>query len=185
MFHEQHTCNFYINVIYYICTTLILEPGQNRKIAALTINRCVCFLFEGEKMNKYMEFAIKLAKIAFKKGDIPVGAVIIKNNKIISHAYNTKHKVNDPTAHAEILAIRKACKILKTTYLSDCTIYVTLEPCMMCSAAILQSHISEVVFCVKSPKFGYLNHICDKVKTTQLYDSKYEQLLKDFFIDKR
>ena len=87
---------------------------------------------------KYMELAISMAKKAFKKGEIPVGAVIVKNGKIIAKSYNTKEKNKDVTCHAEINAIKKACKKLKTWHLEECELYTTLEPCMMCTGAIIQ-----------------------------------------------
>ena len=147
----------------------------------------VCAFFVGDNMDKYMELALKLARKALKYGDIPVAAVIIENGKVISKAYNIKYKTKDVTAHAEIVAIRKACKKKKTTYLNDCVMYVTLEPCMMCSAAITQSHIKEVIYCLDSPKYGFFHNISGKngVKCTQMYNKEYEMLLKSFFKDKR
>ncbi len=165
-----------------------MESGQDWKIAALTINKCVCFLFVGDKMDdKYVKKIIKLSQKSLKYNDVPVGALIVENGKIISQAFNTKYKNSDVTAHAEMIAIRKACKRKKTTYLNDCILYVTLEPCMMCTAAILQSHIKEVIYCVKSPKYGYLLHdeFEKRVKISQKYNLEYENILKSFFKDKR
>ena len=163
-----------------------MEPGQDWKIAALTFNKCVCF-FVGEIMEEYMLKTIKLCDKALKNNDIPVGCMILKDNKIISKSYNKKYLLHDSTAHAEILAIRKACKKLKTTHLDECTLYVTLEPCMMCTAAIIQSHIKKVVYCLKSPKYGYLLKEANKnkIECTQMYNEEYEKKLKNFFIDKR
>ena len=87
-----------------------------------------------------------MARKAFKIKDVPVGAVIVENSKIIASAYNKKHLKNDPTAHAEMLAIRKACKKKKTTYLNNCTMYVTLEPCGMCTSAIMQGTAEIIVY---------------------------------------
>ena len=138
-------------------------------------------------MDEYMLKTIKLCDKALKNKDIPVACIIVKGNKIISKAYNKKYKNNDSTAHAEILAIRKACKKLRTTHLEECILYVSLEPCMMCTAAIVQSHIKKVVYCLESPKYGYLLKECkkNKIECTQMYDGKYENTLKNFFIDKR
>ena len=137
-------------------------------------------------VSNYMKKTLYLAKKAYKNDDIPVAAIIVKNNKIIASAYNRKFIDNDVTAHAEILAIRRACKKLKTTYLNDCELYVTLEPCMMCSSAIEQSHIKKVIYCLKSPKYGYLtDNLCNKIEVIQEYDSNYEILIKDFFKAKR
>lgn len=101
---------------------------------------------------KYYEEIIKLAKKAFKKGEVPVGAIIVKNNKIIAKAYNKIEKYKDATMHAEILAIKKASKKLKNWRLNDCEMYVTLEPCTMCSSAIELSRIKKVYYLVKRDK---------------------------------
>lgn len=93
----------------------------------------------------YLDEALKQAKIAYKKKEVPIGAVIVKNNKIIARAYNTREKSQNSINHAEILAINKACKKLKSWRLNDCTMYVTLEPCAMCAGAILNSRLSKVV----------------------------------------
>ena len=93
---------------------------------------------------EFMLRAIELAKSS--KGDVPVGAVIIKNGEIMAEAFNEREKNNDASAHAEIIAIRKAGEKLKNWRLQDCEIYVTLEPCPMCASAIIQSRISKVYF---------------------------------------
>ena len=86
----------------------------------------------------YMNIAIKEAKKAYKYEEVPVGAVIVKNNKIVSKAFNKKEKTKNVIKHAEIIAISKACKKLKNWRLDECELYVTMEPCMMCSGAIEQ-----------------------------------------------
>ena len=102
-------------------------------------------------MNEYyMNIAIKEAKKAYKYEEVPVGAVIVKNNKVIAKAFNKKEKTKNVTKHAEIIAISKACKKLKNWRLEDCIIYVTMEPCMMCSGAIEQSRIKKIVYGVKN-----------------------------------
>ncbi len=108
---------------------------------------------------KFMNIALNEAKKNILKKDIPVGAVIVKNGKIISFAHNKKEKNKISTYHAEILAIEKACKKLKSWYLNDCTLYVTLEPCMMCCGAIVQSRIKRVVYATENPKFGYVSSL--------------------------
>ena len=95
---------------------------------------------------KYMQIAIKEAKKAAKRGDVPVGAVIVYKNKIIAKAHNKKQLRKNSLKHAELLVINKACKKLKTWHLDECTIYVTLEPCMMCMGAILYEEFSKVVY---------------------------------------
>ena len=102
--------------------------------------------------NIYMKAAIKQAKIAYDKGDVPVGAIIVKDNKIIARAYNKKAITNDPINHAEIIAIKKACKLIGNWRLNGCTIYVTLEPCPMCMGAIEQARIDCIVFGAKREK---------------------------------
>lgn len=101
---------------------------------------------------KYSKEIIKLAKIAYKKGEVPVGAIITKNDKILARTYNKIETSKDATMHAEILAIKKASKKLKNWRLNDCEMYVTLEPCTMCSSAIELSRIKKVYYLVKRDK---------------------------------
>lgn len=137
-------------------------------------------------MDKKIDYILKLANKAYKNGDIPVGAAIYINDKLISSAYNKKYKDHDSTAHAEIIAIRKACKKLKTTHLDECTLYVTLEPCKMCTSAIEQSHIKTVVFCAKSPKYGnLLSNSNKKIQILEFENTNYINSLKSFFENKR
>lgn len=95
---------------------------------------------------QFMEKAIVLAKKAQKRDEVPVGAVIVKDGKVVAKAYNKREHLHDATAHAEILAIKKACKKLKDFRLLDCDMYVTLEPCMMCLGAIINARISNLYF---------------------------------------
>lgn len=140
-------------------------------------------------MNIYMMEALKEANKAYKEGDVPVGCVIVYNNKIIAKAHNKKEKTNDAVAHAEILAIKKACKKMKTWRLERCEIYITMEPCLMCSGAIIQSRINKVYYGIKNPSFGGSKYI-------KLYNKKIEfeenvmkdecqYLIKKFFEEKR
>ena len=111
-------------------------------------------------MNReFMEAALALAKQAGEKGEIPVGAVIVKDGEIISEAYNLRHTGKVATAHAELLAIEDACRKLGTWRLSGCTLYVTLEPCPMCAGAIINSRIDRVVYGVKDAKAGCLGSV--------------------------
>lgn len=98
------------------------------------------------EQEKYMKEAVKNAKKAFMLDEVPVGAIIVRNNEIIASTYNKKEKNKDSTAHAEILAIQEASKILQTPYLTDCDLYVTFEPCIMCTGAIINSRINKVIF---------------------------------------
>lgn len=99
-----------------------------------------------ESDREMMDIAISEARIALSEGEIPVGAVIVKNGQVIARARNTRETQNDPTGHAEINALRIAAKAIGTWRLSGCTIYVTLEPCCMCASAIMQARLARVVF---------------------------------------
>ena len=99
-----------------------------------------------EKHNKWMKLAIKEAKIAFSNRDMPIGAIIVQNNKIIAKGYNQVELLKDATAHAEMLAITSASSFIKDWRLIDCDIYITLEPCCMCDGAIVKSRIRNVFF---------------------------------------
>lgn len=122
---------------------------------------CVSFIL-GDNMEKYMLEALKEAQKSLKYDDVPVGAVIVENDKIISRGYNKKEKKKSAILHAEIIAINKACKKKKDWHLDNCTLYVTMEPCLMCCGAIIQSRIKKVVYGCKNEKFGHIESI-DKV----------------------
>lgn len=138
----------------------------------------------------YMDIALEEAKKAMELGEVPVGAVIIKDNKIISKAHNLKETLNDPTAHAEILAIQKATKALKNWRLSGCEMYVTLEPCPMCAGAILQSRISKLHIGTFDDKTGACGSVVNIVQNDNLnffldlkweYNKDCSDLLSSFF----
>ena len=101
-----------------------------------------------------MNEALKEAYKSFKKNETPIGAVVVYNNKIIAKAHNLRESKKDATYHAEILAIKKACKRLKSWRLEECDIYVTLEPCIMCAGAIIQSRIRTCYYGAKNDRFG-------------------------------
>ena len=103
---------------------------------------------------KFMKEALKQAQKAYDKLEVPVGAVIVKDGKIIARAYNQKEEKNDTTNHAEILAIKKASKKLESWRLLDCDMYVTLEPCSMCAGALIQSRIRKVYIGASDEKTG-------------------------------
>lgn len=135
----------------------------------------------------YMNIALNEAKKAYQLNEVPIGCIIVKNDKIISKSYNQKTLKNIPTYHAEILAINKACKKLNTWHLENCTLYTTVEPCMMCTGAIIQSRISRVVFGTSNEPFGYLTKIDNKkieVKTNVL-KKECTNILSNFFKEKR
>ena len=132
----------------------------------------------------FMKIAINEAKKALKHNEVPVGAVVVKNGKIISHAYNRREKTHDVTKHAEIIAISKACKKLKNWRLEDCTIYITMEPCMMCCGAIEQARISKVVYGVANENFGNIKNIHIK-NISQECEKECRKLVSEFFKNKR
>ena len=103
---------------------------------------------------EFMRIALSLAEEAAKEGEVPVGAIIVKDNEIIGKGFNRREKKLDVTSHAEIEAIKEAAAHLGSWRLSGCTLYVTLEPCLMCSGAILQSRLQRVVFGADDPKDG-------------------------------
>ena len=145
------------------------------------------------EQEEYMKIALIEAKKARKNEDVPVGAIVVRSNKIISKGYNKKEKNKNSILHAEIIAINKACKKLKTWRLDDCEIYITLEPCMMCTGAINQSRIKRVFYGSKNEKFGYIdqfdknkinsNHFPDVVGG--ILEIETTKLIKDFFKEKR
>ena len=144
-----------------------------------------------------MELAIKEARKAAQRDEIPVGAIIKETSgKIIAIESNKTIELCDPTAHAEIIAIRHACRERKQLYLSDCTMYVTLEPCIMCLAAIVNSRIEKLIYGLPSPKYGAFSSNYSTwqnmerfVKNTEVYGGFYQleisRIMKDFFKDKR
>lgn len=105
-----------------------------------------------------MKIALNEAKKSYKKNDVPVGAVIVLNNKIIAKAHNLKENKKNALYHAEVLAINKACKKLKRWRLDDCELYVTMEPCMMCTGAIIQSRIKKIYYSINNSDFGTLHY---------------------------
>lgn len=105
-------------------------------------------------MPDFMQAAMELARTAAQKGEVPIGAVIVRNGEIIASAHNLTETNSDPTAHAETLAIRSACEILKSPRLIDCDLYVTLEPCPMCAAAISFARIRRLYFGAADAKGG-------------------------------
>lgn len=150
---------------------------------------------EEKNKEKFMKEALKQAKKAYDKLEVPVGAVIVKDGKIIARAYNQKEEKNDTTNHAEILAIKKASKKLGSWRLIDCDMYVTLEPCSMCAGALIQSRIRKVYIGASDEKTGacgsVLNLLEDykfnhKVEIEKgVLQEECENILKDFFRELR
>jgi len=142
-------------------------------------------MYWSDTVEKYMEIAIKLAQKAAKKGEIPVGAIIVKNGKIITKAYNKKETKNDCTKHAEIIAIQKASRKLKNWRLLDCEMYITMEPCKMCAGAIEQSRISKIFYAVENSNFGNSTEIKNVEIIKGMCEKESKKLLKEFFKKKR
>lgn len=144
---------------------------------------------------KFMKEALKQAQKAYEKEEIPVGAVIVKNNKIISKAYNEKENKQDAIKHAEITAIQKASKKLKSWRLTGCEMYVTLEPCSMCAGALIQSRIKKVYIGTTDQKTGSCGSVLNLLEDYTfnhkveyeigIMQKECEELLKKFFKELR
>ena len=144
---------------------------------------------------KMMREALQLAQKDYEQEDVPVGALIVLEDKIIAQAFNQKEALQDPTAHAEILAIQKACRYLKNWHLDNASIYVTLEPCPMCAYAIIQARLKRVVFGAHDPKAGAAGSVVNLFQK-RLFNHDVEvignvlaeecgAMLKDFFKKRR
>ena len=138
----------------------------------------------------YMNIALKEALIAYNEDEIPIGAIIVHKDKIISRGYNQSQKLKDSTAHAEMIAITSAQNKIGSKYLNECELYVTLEPCMMCSGAIYLSKISRVVYALDDKEKGYLRLSNGKTNNNLIIESnilenKSKELLNSFFFKLR
>ena len=138
----------------------------------------------------YMREALKLAQRAFDEDEIPIGAIIVSHGKIIGKGYNLTERLNDVTAHAEMQAFTAAANFLGGKYLRDCTLYVTVEPCVMCAGASYWTQISRIVFGARDEKRGYstLNSkiVHPKTQITQgVLEDECATLMRDFFKAKR
>ena len=144
-----------------------------------------------QEQEKFMKEALKEAKKAYEKLEVPVGAVIVKNGKIIARAHNQKETKFDTTKHAEILAIQKASKKLKSWRLLDCDMYVTLEPCSMCAGAIINSRIRKVYIGSNDEKTGAVGSVLNLFTDYKfnhnvqfekgILDNECKKILQDFF----
>lgn len=144
---------------------------------------------------KFMIMALKEAQIAAEQGEIPIGAILVKNGQVIAKDHNRCIELNDPTAHAEILVLRKAGKILKNYRLNGSIIYVTAEPCSMCVSALIHGRVSGLVFGTLEPKTGaiksrlrllenrYFNHKVEVKKG--ILERECKEILKEFFKNRR
>lgn len=135
---------------------------------------------------KFMELAIKESLKAYEIEEIPIGAVVVLNGKVIGKGYNKKEKKKDGTMHAEIIAIRSACKKIKDWRLNKCSIYVTVEPCTMCLGAIIESRIENIYCGVKNKKYNETNQQILKFNNIKINfgvcEKAIKEILKKFFI---
>ena len=139
---------------------------------------------------KYMREALREAQAAAAEDEVPIGAVVVSRGRVIAKGHNMVEALNDPTAHAEMIAITAACEAVGGKYLTDCTLYVTVEPCPMCAAALGWSQISRIVYGAPDPKRGYtgfspsLLHPKTEV-TAGVLASKCSELVSGYFKGKR
>lgn len=139
----------------------------------------------------FMNEALKEARKAYNKEEIPVGAIIVKNGEIIARGHNQKEYKKDSTKHAEIIAINKACKKLEAWRLTNCEMYITLEPCAMCAGAIINSRIKKIYIGTMDPKTGACGSVLNLLKDftfnhnveieTEIVQQDCEKILKEFF----
>ncbi|WEK69001.1 MAG: nucleoside deaminase [Candidatus Chryseobacterium colombiense] len=137
----------------------------------------------------YMKMALQEAGIALEKDEVPIGCVIVSNSRVIARAHNLTETLNDVTAHAEMQAITSAANFLGGKYLKDCTLYVTLEPCVMCSGALSWSQISKVVIGARDEQRGFINKNLSLHPKTEIVTGVMEHecslIVKEFFKSKR
>src|SRR4030065_227646 len=144
---------------------------------------------------KYMRMALEEAKMAGQRGEIPVGAVLLKEDRVLTKDHNRCIELSDPTAHAEVLVLRRGGEILRNYRLNDTVMYVTAEPCAMCVSAMVHSRISRLIFGVPEPKFGAVeskfkllndNGLNHKVEVDRgILEKECAEILKDFFKERR
>ena len=144
-----------------------------------------------EQTYQFMYTALQEAEKALDNNEVPIGAIVVKDEKIIGKGFNQVEKLKDPTAHAEMIALTAAANHLNNWRLEDCSIYVTLEPCIMCTGALLASRVSDLYFAAFDPKFGAcgsLYNLAEDAKTnhklkvfTGIYADESRDLLKRFF----
>lgn len=143
---------------------------------------------------KFMKIAIKEAEKARAKDEVPIGAIIVKNGKVIARGYNLRESKQNSLKHAEIIAIDKACKKMGNFRLEECDLYVTVEPCLMCAGAIVQSRIRKVYFATRDEKYGAVTSVARAFDIKANHSVEFEEglckeecekLMKDFFKELR
>ena len=147
-----------------------------------------------ETDERYMRIALDEAALAAKDGEIPVGAVIVRGEEIVARAHNLCEAVHDATAHAECLAISAACRALGSWRLSECTLYVTLEPCPMCAGAAINARVGRIVYGAKDPRMGACESLlrlpaypleCSPICESGVLEAESLSLLRSFFEKRR
>lgn len=173
-----------------------IEPGQGRKTAALRgSSMCGSLFYPMKPYETYMRYALEEAKKAFDEDEVPIGAVIIKEGRVIASAHNLRETDQNSIAHAEVLAIQEACRVLNSWRLEGCILFVTLEPCVMCGGASLLSRLDGVVYGASDAKGGAFGSVTDLnlirglnhypwVKSGIL-EEECTGILKEFFENKR
>ncbi len=174
----------------------VCEPGQDRNVAALSIMfMCGGFLNYMEVYEKYMKEAIREAELAALEDEVPIGCIVVKNGEIIARAHNQRDKTNNPLGHAETLAIKKASEVLGDWQLVNCDLYVTIEPCLMCAGAIIQSRINKVVYGAPDLKGGAFGSSINVLEASNINHrpeivsgvlaDECAKIIKDYFKSKR
>jgi tRNA(adenine34) deaminase len=167
------------------------SPIFNMKPVEIQMGEISCEYSDKDVL--FMREALKQARRAYRIGEVPVGAVVVCDDKIIARGYNRKEKSFNPTKHAEITAIEKACRKVKNWRLTECTLYVTLEPCMMCLGAVLEARIKRVVYGAPDFRMGFLEYF-QKNSPPYAYDvdatpgvlaEESSLLMKNFFRERR
>lgn len=144
---------------------------------------------------EYMQEALKEAELAAKEDEVPIGCVIVKDDQIIARSHNQRDKSHNPLGHAEVLAIKQASEVVKDWQLVDCTLYVTIEPCIMCGGAIIQSRIKKVVYGAPDIKGGAFGSSIDILKANNInhhpeiikgvLEEECTAIIKNYFKNKR
>jgi len=144
---------------------------------------------------EYMQIALEEAAAAAEQGEIPVGAVLVRDDRIVARAHNLRETLHDPTAHAEMLCLQQASRLLGTWRMQECTLYVTLEPCPMCAGAVLMSRLTRCVYGAYDPENGCCGSVYDLPAdpkfhaptrwTAEIHKAECEKVLKDFFEKRR
>ena len=163
----------------YVCKGPVVFSNERHEYMSLS------------ECEKWMRHALAEAQLAFSKDEVPIGAVVVYEDKIIGRGHNQVESLNDPTAHAEIIAIGAACNFLNSWRLSDAQLYVTIEPCAMCAGAIVLSRIDGLIFGAKDPKAGACGSLYNIVQDSRLnhqveivphvLEEECAQLLQEFF----